>query len=80
MPFGSSKGVYLPAFLLTSRASHSHNNDEHWSLVNTVLCAIKSLCPLITENKINGNRNRTLPFSPAVVSHSCIRQLLLGKN
>lgn len=66
-------------FLVTSRASHSDNNGEHWSLVNTVLCSVKSLQPLTTEKKINGNRNKTLlPFSPAVISDSCIRQLLLG--
>jgi len=78
MPFESSKGDCLPAFLLTSRASRSDNNGEHWSLVNTDLCSVKSLYPLITEKKINGNRNNTLPFSLAAISDSCIRQLLLG--
>ena len=78
MPFESAKGVCLPAFLLTSRASHSDNNGEHWSLVDIVLYSVKSLYPLTTEKKINGNRNKTLPFRPAVVSDSCIRQLLLG--
>lgn len=73
MPFESSKGDCLPPFLLTSRASHSDNNSEHWSLVNTVLCSVKSLYPLTTENKIKGNRTKTLPFSPAVISDSCIR-------
>lgn len=80
MPFESSKGDCLPAFLLTFGASHSDNNGEHWSLVNTVLCSVKSLYPLTTENKINGKRNKTLPFSPAVISDSCIRQLLLERR
>lgn len=79
MPFKPSERECLPAFLLTSGASHSDNNGEHWSLVNTVLCSVKSLQPLTTEKRINGNRNKTLlPFSPAVISDSCIRQLLLG--